>query len=232
MESIRSHHGLTSHRSARGFSLLELLVVMAIITVITGMMITTQSSFNKTLIVSNTAYDIALTFRYVETYGISSRGVSGVAGVGYGLHFDRNSPGSFISFTDTSAVVDPSKCHGTPPSGDVGAPDAKKGNCVYEQGEWTKDYALGNGIVVSDFCAYSSGSGWSCANSQGSGLTSLDVVFVRPDPNPFIFVNGDDTSGGARTKACLTVTSPEGGSPRYVSIASSGAIMANATQCP
>ncbi len=233
MEYFR-HHRRTNRIVPAGFTLVELLVVLAIITVITAMTITSQGSFNKSLILANTAYDIALSFRSAETYGIGGLVAGTVSNPGYGLHFNRATPGSFTLFADTnSPSVD--GCHSIPLAsrGVTDAPDAKPGNCVHDTGELVTTYALGNSITVSDFCAFGSGS-WSCAHSNGKVLSSLDVVFSRPNPDPFISVNGTYVTP-PMTAVCIRVTSLQGGF-RHVSVSASGAITAdaspNTSQCP
>ncbi len=210
----------------RGFTLIELLVVLAIIMVITTITLTSQGSFNKTLTLANTAYDIALSFRSAETYGIGSRVAGTVSNTGYGLHFNRAAQDSFTLFADTYPVVGSSPsllCH-VPPTNDPIGPAAKPGNCSYDagQGELVTDYALGNRITISNFCALSGT--WSCANT--GAISTMNVVFARPNPDPFI-----RTNVSSATAACIAVTSPQGGF-RYVSVAASGAITANATSCP
>jgi len=206
------------------------MVVLAIIITITGVVLSSQSTFNKTLVLSNTAYDIALTLRSAETYGISSR-ASGVAvNAGYGLHFDKTTPGTFTLFSDTyPAPSTLSVCH---PTSDAGAPDARPGDCVYESayGEKVVEYVLGNAITISDFCAYANGTA-SCAVAHGGGLSSLDVVFSRPNPDPLISTNGTYSGVSPATAVCLTVSSPQGGT-RFVSLGASGQIIANAASCP
>lgn len=197
------------------------MVVLAIIVTVTAITLSSQSSFNKTLVLANTAYDIALTLRSAETYGIGSRARGGVANAGYGVHFEKATPESFTLFADSQPAPNAANCHGLPEGGAL-APDAKPGNCTYDgpsSGEKVATYILGNGITVGDFCAYAFGS-WSCARE---GLAALDIVFARPNPDPFINIQG--------TKACLTVSSPHGGS-RFVSVAASGEITANAPSCP
>lgn len=214
----------------RGFSIVELLVVVAIITIITGITLSSQGSFNKTLILSNTAYDIALTIRSAETYGLASRATEGaVVNAGYGVHFERATSNAFTFFVDTypsASLTAP--CH---PASDLSSPAAKPGDCAYDadQGEKIISYTLGNGITVSDFCAYAES--WSCANSNGSALTSLDIVFARPNPDPYMTANGSYSSGSPVTQACFTLVAPQGGS-RSVSIKSTGAVDARATSCP
>ncbi len=211
----------------RGFTLIELLVVLAIIVTLMTIVFTSQSSFNKTLVLANTAYDIALTLRSAESFGLSSRASGSTANVGYGVHFQAETTGSFIFFADTDPPVGGGGlCH--PIIGDPTGPGATPGDCVYTSSSDYKvnDYTLGNGIYVKDFCAYSGS--WSCAST---GLISLDIVFAQPNPTPSISTNGSYSA--ALTKACLVLASPSapGGPYRYVSVESSGQITANASSC-
>lgn len=217
-------------RFRAGFTLVELLVVVAIILIVTSLAFVSQSSFNKTLILANTAYDVALTLRSTETYGLGSRSLQGVSNTGYGLAFRASTPNSFTFFADTSPS--PSIDLGCHQTLDPSAPDARPGDCAYQesQDEKVTTYILGNGIVVSDFCAYSLGV-WSCAHSGGEVLDALDIVFARPNVEPFISVNGAYSVVFPVTQACLTLSSPQGGE-RFISVAASGAITANAPSCP
>lgn len=202
----------------RGFTLVELMVVLTIVTIITMVVLTSQSSFNKTLILANTSYDIALTLRSAQTYGISGRAIGGTVNAGYGLHFQNGATGTFVFFADIF------------PAASCDAPDCKPGNKVYENvsDAIVQSYALGNGMTISDFCAKSGGS-WSCASS--GGITSLDIVFARPNPDSFMSVNGLYSVAFPVTAACLTISSPQGGS-QYISVMASGQINADAPSCP
>ncbi|MBI3572363.1 type II secretion system protein [Candidatus Kaiserbacteria bacterium] len=224
MESFHSHRALTAQA---GFTLIELLVVLAIIAVVTGIVLTSQSSFNRTLVVANTAYDVALTLRSAETYGLGSRGVGALTNAGYGIDFEKATPSSFTLFLDKYPSAGAAfSCH---PAADPSAPSAEPGDCVYEaaQGEKVSLYTLGNGITLSNFCAYAGGA-WSCAADT---LTSLAIVFARPNPVAFISANGSYSLTTPASAACLTLSSPAGGS-RYVSVNSVGRITAGATSCP
>jgi len=194
-----------------GFTLVELMVVFAIIITITGVVFTSQSTFNKTLILTNTAYDVALTLRSAETYGLGSRVISGASNAGYGIHFDKGT-NTFILFEDSSG----SSCH-TSQSGYSSGPDAQPGNCIRDSSsEDVKTYTLGNNITVSDLYA------------GITPVTSLDIVFARPNPDPSVRANG--STAPIYNSACIALTSPQGGM-RFVRVISSGQITTNATPC-
>ena len=218
MEPIHPH---------RGFTLIELLVVAAIILIVTAVTITSQASFNKTIILANTAYDIALTMHSAENFGLGSRAANGVVNAGYGVHFDMAVPNSLILFADTYPPVGSSGpfCHTT--VGVPGGPGAIPGDCVYEplsnpggSDQIINDYTLQNGITLSSLCGYSSSG--SCSNA-----TTLDVVFARPNGDATISING---AVSPYTKACIAVTSPQGGL-RYVSVDTLGEISVSASPC-
>lgn len=198
---------------------MELLVVLAIVIGITMVVLTSQSSFNKTLLLANTAYDIALTLRFTESLGIGTLAVSATANAGRGAHFQKGTVGSFNTFADIY------------PGAVCTTPDCKPGDRVYEVGrdQLLQTYTLGNGMMISDFCARAASGNWSCANSLDNALSSLDIVFARPNPDAFIRTNGN--ASNAYAGACLAVASLQGGS-RFIGVAPSGAITANASSCP
>lgn len=200
----------------RGFTLIELVVVLAVISTVTTIALSSQSTFNKTLVLANTAYDVALTLHTAENFGISSRALPGISNVRYGVHFQKGAPGSFILFADTSPRVNLSCTR----------PDCRPGDYLYSSNDTlVQTYTLGNDIVVSDFCAFSDRP--RCVST--GDLYSLDIVFGRPNPDAFIRTNG--SSYTSYTSACLAVSSNKGGS-RFISVAASGQIIANTPSCP
>lgn len=229
-----------AHR--RGFSLIELLVVLTIITVVTLVVFTSQGSFNKTVILSNTAYDVALTIRFTETYGLGSRAHNAAVNTGYGLHFERSVTDHFTMFADTFPSVGSRHehtddvCHWKPDYDETG-PSALAGDCVYTPDadptldERVQDYMLGNGVTIKDFCAEAAGV-WACANSDNGGprISSLDIVFARPNPTPFMSKNGAYLRVPSVTGACITLTSLQG-EFKYITVGASGQISANAAPC-
>lgn len=204
------------------------MVVLAIIVVISTVILSSQGSFNRTLMLANTAYDMALTFRSAQTFGLSSRAAGVAPNVRYGLHFQNATPNtSYILFADTS------------PAASCGTPDCKPGDYLYTSGPRgdappVQTYGLNNSITIGNFCA-STGVTWLCENRSGpysGGLSALDITFSRPDADVSIRA----TTGGpyaSYTAACLAVASPQG-DVRTISISSAGQIVANAASvaCP
>jgi prepilin-type N-terminal cleavage/methylation domain-containing protein len=212
-----------------GFTLLELLVVLGIITVVTLVALTSQSSFNKTLILSNTAYDIALSIRSAETFGIGSRAAA-ASNAGYGVNFTSGNLTKYTMFADTSpAATLPSPCH--PNLNGTTAPNAIPGNCFYtSDDQLIQSYTLGNGITISNMCAYTGATSYCISGGNNNTLTSLDIVFSRPNPDAFITINGVDNT--LYTGACIAIVSPQGGTSRKITIGSSGTIVPSQGTCP
>lgn len=205
--------------SPTGFTLIEMVVVLGIIGAVTGLALSSQSSFNKTLILANTAYDVALTLRSAQSFGLSSRALGSAANAGYGLHFQRGTANSFLMFADIWPPTDLSCTR----------PDCKPGDHLYQvTDKIVQTYALGNGLTVSNFCAHPALQPWQCAST--GELISLDITFARPNPDAFITTNGS-LFFTSYVEACITLSAPTGES-RFVSVGASGEIVATATACP
>ena len=84
-----------------GFSLIELLVTISIITVISGLVFFNHSRFNSGVLIENLAYEISLTIRQAQSFGWRVKETGGSFNEGYGVFFDLNSD-EFLIFTDTN----------------------------------------------------------------------------------------------------------------------------------
>lgn len=89
--------GTQSARS-RGFTLVELLISVAIIMILSLTLYAQQSKFDSSIYIKNTAQQIALAIRESQTYSVSS--VGGSEGT-YGIHFSNNSK-EFTFFQDSN----------------------------------------------------------------------------------------------------------------------------------
>lgn len=208
-------------RLSRGVTLIEMLIVLGIIGVLSIIIVTSQGTFNKTILLNFTAYDVALTIRSAETYGLGSR-IQGLADkqTGYGVHFaTAAAQNTTVTLFADSDVAAPTGCH---PSSDINAPDATKGNCVYQASEKVQSFTLGNGVRVSALATYSGTSGTPNARS------SLDISFVRPNTRAYITAGGIYEPTSNYTKARITLASPQGGFS-YICVSHTGQIRVSST---
>lgn len=99
-----------------GMTLIELMVVIAIFTMITTITIFDYGSFNSGAAINNLGDDVALSIRKAQSYAIGTHQSSGEFDVGYGVHFTTSpakdmgnynklagSNKSFILYTDFSS---------------------------------------------------------------------------------------------------------------------------------
>ena len=186
-----------------GFSLVELVIVAGILVMITGTMLVNYSSFNNSIILGSLAYDIALSIRQAQVFGLSVRAYKGGSGpatfdIGYGVHFEAPLPTkSYILFADTdrdfnyNALLD----------GDIDV------------------FTIGRGNFISEFCTTNSSDVERCAST--ADITKLDIVFGRPDPEAIIKTDyvPPEVYGSVR----IVVSSPQG-NERVIRVFSTGQI--------
>ncbi len=176
----------------KGFTLIEMLVVVAIFIFITGAVLIRQTRFSSDIAITNLAYQIGLTVRQAQVYGLSVRG-SNNGGVtdfdaGYGVHFDSSAPTSFKFFSDV-----------TP----------KDGLYVSGTDSLIQDYNLAKGSTITDVCANISGVNYCYSKAKATKITSLDVVFNRPNPNAIMTaISFGGSPIGPASKSVVTLTSP------------------------
>jgi len=214
-----------------------MLVVLAIMVVIMAIVLTGQNTFNQSLVLANTAYDVGLSIRSAEVYGIASRSLGSALSTGYGVDFSSIPSPSFIFFADISPAlpVPNGTCHyvanNADPSGPTG-PAAKPGDCIYESGEAVQTYTLGNNMKVSNFCAYTSSGTSYCATGGSASADELDIVFTRPNTSATITAlkGGVVTNTLPLSTACITIASPYN-TTRVVRVTSVGEIDLPAS-CP
>lgn len=175
----RSSHAVVT----RGFSLIELIVVTGVLTVITSLILANNAKFGGAITLRNLAYDIALSVRESQTYGISVRKFgtgAGQFGAGYGMHFRTSSPASYLLYAD-----------------------AVNANGLYDgAGELVESVTISRGFVISDLCFTSAG-----GSSETCGAQKIDIIFKRPEPDAQIRVND---SSVLNQRARIVVASPRG----------------------
>jgi len=164
----------------RGFTLVELLVTISLFAILTSIVIFSQSKFNGSVLLTNLAYDVALTVRQAQTFGVNVRETSaGVFDKAYGVHFDISDPTYFILFADSS--------------GDDREYTAESDSKV-------NSYSIKRGNKISDICVTSSG-------ASDCEINKLDITFLRPDPDAIF--ESDPTKSDI-TEAKIIISSVSG----------------------
>jgi prepilin-type N-terminal cleavage/methylation domain-containing protein len=94
--------------SQKGFTLLELLVVIALMGIIYSVTLSNYNGMNKSIELQNTAYNVALSIRESQVYGINKKLDSGEFSDGdpypFGLHVDVDKKDEIIIFKDKNPI--------------------------------------------------------------------------------------------------------------------------------
>lgn len=191
----------------KGFSLVELIMVVAIFLVICGIILSKQSKFSSDILITNVAYQIALSIREAQVYGIGSKqrlDEGSFIKLGYGVNLKG---GGSIGAKATSYVFF--------------ADQTESGvQYQYDDGDLLVENAeLPQGQKIRNLCGKNT-SGWSCWESAGSVTPfDLNIVFVRPNPDPHI-----ENGGSTYTEAIIVVESAIGDKCRTIRVTSTGQI--------
>jgi len=188
-----------------GFSIVELLVSTSILVVITLVVLVNHSAFGGNILVGALAYDVGLSIRQAQVFGLSVRefGVgTNTFDVGYGVHFDIDNSTGYQIFAD----IDKNK--------------------MFNNGDGTEEvFFIGKGFSIAKICGTNSSSVEVCSDS--GGISVMDVTFIRPDPDAFIVVDGDPSV--VYQSARIVVQSPNG-NKREVNVESTGQISISARE--
>lgn len=226
-ESTRDTHA--PRKALRGFTLIEMVVVLAIIAVVTSITLFGQNSFNRSVLLTDAAYTVAFSLRQAQTLGISSRKYGVVQNAGYG---GRLTPltNSYLVFADIGGAGAATNC----PVGAVGTPERKPGNCIYTAGTdgILNTYLFDKGFSISKVCGtVTSGGAYICSNTTPT-LTALDVLFIRSNTTDAILTGQLSGASVPLTKAEIYIQSADGATTRGVCVSLLGQISVTTTTCP
>ena len=162
--------------TCNGFTLVELLVVVAIMFIMTSVVLFNYNRFDDNMLLNNFAYDLSLTIRQAQVYGVAVRenpiggniaqNISGSShqqnfGNAYGVHFDVSSPSEFKLFLDSGGGADGI----FQPSG--ASSDAVLNSYSFQRGIKIKSLCVNNIPSISGVC---------------TPVSTLDISFLRPNP--------------------------------------------------
>lgn len=180
-----------------GFTLIEMVVVLTIFSFIAITLFVKNSEFSSKVLLTNLAYEVALSIRQAQVFGLSAREVSPGSNqfnTGYGVYFNENTPETYIFFADTD---------------EDGFYDG--------QSELLETYNFRRGNKISRFCATTTGGSESCSNLGSMNI--LHITFKRPNPDGIIKTNLGENYKSAR----IYIEAPNG-EERSVTVEQSGQI--------
>lgn len=213
---------------ARGFTIIEMLVALGIVAVIMTVVLLGQTNFNRSLILTDSAYTVAFSIRQAQSLGLSSRKVGTIQNAGYGVHFVSGATKTYTLFADTNPVAPGSTQSGACPGHTVTTGlDTKPGNCIFDTtpaDATVSSYTIRQGFTISNFCGVDTTGSTRCS---GSYLDSLSITFLRPSTQATII----GVRGGAivpLTQATIYLSSPDGSQQRCVKVSTVGQIAVGA----
>ena len=195
----------------KGFTLVELIVVIAIFAIISSVTLFNYGNFSSNLIVTNLAYQAALEVRQAQVYGISVKQVKGGTGTSadfnaaYGVWFDGTNASSLQGFTLFSD---------------------RNGNFIYDSAnnENEESIQLPNSSLIKKFCIKQTSLTWLCSDDS-SGLKFMSISFKRPDPDSKIYgFYAGPSNGFTGTDAEIQFTTNRGDKISRMKVTSTGQI--------
>jgi prepilin-type N-terminal cleavage/methylation domain-containing protein len=221
----------TKQQLTRGFTLVEMIVVAAIFTVITSVVMFKYGDFTSNMLVTNMAYEIALEIRQAQVFGLGARGSDDGAG---NAVFTRPY-GVFINLLDGSTGSD-----------EEGALETKKiqffidrntdeeegygqcnatggaGVCSCANDECISQVTLQRNIKITEVRTNAVGSGDTC---ESSNVEYMAITFKRPSPEARIERQGQELNPDDYEFVQIKVEAPGSSvNPSYVLVRKSGQI--------
>lgn len=216
-----------------GFALLELLVAVTLFGIIAAMVLLAYSRIGEQLFITTLAYEVALSLRQAQSYGVSVREFRGggaeTFAAAYGLRFKSDSDKQFVLFAD-------GKTGGHRLQYD-GEDDAS--GCLSVSGsECVSIFLIERGNRILKFCGVLLLDGGRDApdeqkqeecnaastppSNPSAAISFLDVLFLRPNPDAII--RTDRSGSGERYKAARVYLVSPRGERRVVEVVNTGQI--------
>ncbi len=200
----------------KGFTLLELLVSIFIFIFLTTLLVVKYGNFDQSVLFTNLAYDVALTLRTAQTYGLSVQGQESNFKYPYGVSFCALATGcepeamdiekskligfnnqKMFLFADTNICGGSSSCTGGFDEDDI----------------VISSYNIKRSVKIYGMCITSG-----CGSPDNT--KRVDITFVRPNPDAIICVSNDlhendcvgkNAANGPRSSVRIFFRSPNGG---------------------
>lgn len=218
---------------SKGFTLVEMMVVVGIFAMVATVLLFNYSNFSTTVAVRTLAQDIGLSVRKAQAYAISVRSITGAGGMrsdmfpAYGISFSVDgspaipyapSTSSFSIFADVSESNNNISNYRFDNNGVCGGVPGIGQECV-------ESLSIKSSTRIVSLCTDSPNAN-SCFTPQTGG--TVNVVFRRPNPDAVICVvnPGGNCIGQPSSYLKVTVQSSKG-TQRVITIWNTGQISIN-----
>lgn len=172
-------------RTYRGFTVIELMVTISIMTVIMSVILFAYGKFSERLSLNAAVQEISIAIRQTQTYGLSVKESGGAFNAGYGIYFNITDPTNYYIFVDKN----------NDQMYDGGASCASSGDCLVE------NIPLRNAVILNSICGAAFGGSLNCPadvnNPSGQSIKGMTITFLRPSTDAIIrFIKTDNTFYG------------------------------------
>jgi prepilin-type N-terminal cleavage/methylation domain-containing protein len=170
----------------KGITLIEMMVAVGIFSIISAVVLFNYANFNSNLLVTNLAYEIALSIRQAQVYGLSVKqqvGESDSTKYAYGVYFsvDAGNTEREDSFTLYADAVSNNRYDGEGYTGECTGTESADGDICMNR------LTMRGNTRIINYCV--SGGGTSCSTKDEGGVS---ILFQRPNPVAFIYEDGED----------------------------------------
>ncbi len=189
----------------KGFTLAELIIVIAIIAIISTLTLFNNAKLNSSVLLSNTAYEIGLIVRDAQISGLGAK-VSSVEGGGatttdQGIYIDLSKPEQLIFFSD------------------------KNKDRIYNISEENQIYNIENKRAGRLLRLCLLDNQLSCTERL-----DLNILFKRPNPESYFYYFEDNSVSQHNGSISLNIGF-EGGECRSITVYKTGAIQIDKKYC-
>jgi prepilin-type N-terminal cleavage/methylation domain-containing protein len=151
-----------------GFTLVEMLAVIGIIMLVSGVVLANNNKWGGQVSLQNLAYDIALSIREAQVFGISVQRFQNedLFLKGYGMYFSTASPDVYVLFGERVNE-----------------------NGILDTGETVQSTTLQSGYTIAHLFVTKDG-----VETATGTVRALNITFRRPEPDAYILKATDSTT--------------------------------------
>jgi prepilin-type N-terminal cleavage/methylation domain-containing protein len=196
---------LSKIKRDKGMTLVELIVVLGIFVLVTGITIFDYNSFRSNISLQNLADEIALSVRKAQSYAIGVKSAGGSFSDNFGIHFSKEETGGSENNSSSKSFVlfvDIDKDNKYNPSDICGVGEEE---CLEILTIKTEDKITG---ILRE-------------GELDENLETIDVIFKRPNPDANFYDNGDYVG---EQSIGIQITNTRSGGVKNIIISNTGQI--------